>query len=104
MKQLGRCRGRGGGEIVHFGQHHGHAPTGRIPRNATAVDAAADDEQVVDRVWGRSAGQRGGPLIGDMACGPGASALVLAEALPTAQVICIDLHQPFLDELCIMTF
>ena len=40
-----------------------------------------------------------GPLIGDMACGPGASALVLAEALPTAQVICVDLHQPFLDEL-----
>jgi SAM-dependent methyltransferase len=39
------------------------------------------------------------PNIADMACGPGTSALVLAEALPTATLWAIDLHQPFLDEL-----
>jgi len=39
------------------------------------------------------------PNIADMACGPGASALVLAEALPTATLWAVDLHEPFLDEL-----
>lgn len=38
------------------------------------------------------------PFIADMACGPGASALVLGTALPHAKIIGVDLHQPFLDE------
>ena len=39
------------------------------------------------------------PEIADMACGPGASAVLLAEALPEARLWALDLHQPFLDEL-----
>ncbi len=39
------------------------------------------------------------PEIADMACGPGAAAVLLAEALPEANVCALDLHQPFLDEL-----
>lgn len=35
----------------------------------------------------------------DAGSGPGASALLLAEELPQAQVTALDLHQPFLDEL-----
>lgn len=38
------------------------------------------------------------PRVADLACGPGRSALVLAEALGTP-VVAIDLHAPFLEEL-----
>ena len=33
-------------EIVPLAQQHLEAPSRRVPRNARAVDAAADDEQV----------------------------------------------------------
>jgi SAM-dependent methyltransferase len=35
------------------------------------------------------------PLVADMGCGVGASALVLARAMPDARVIAIDNHPPF---------
>lgn len=45
-----------------------------------------------------------GPLpakcrIIDMGCGPGASALTLARALPDATIVGVDTHRPFLDRL-----
>ena len=39
------------------------------------------------------------PVVADMGCGVGASALVLARAMPTARVIAIDNHPPFVDRL-----
>jgi len=39
------------------------------------------------------------PLVADMGCGVGASALVLARAMPTARVIAIDNLPPFVDRL-----
>lgn len=38
------------------------------------------------------------PRVADLGCGPGRSALVLAETLQT-RVVAIDLHAPFIDEL-----
>eukprot|EP00119_Amphimedon_queenslandica_P006529 XP_011407526.1 PREDICTED: uncharacterized protein LOC105314836 [Amphimedon queenslandica] len=35
----------------------------------------------------------------DIGCGPGAQTLVLAAALPEAQITAIDIHRPYLDEL-----
>jgi len=39
------------------------------------------------------------PLVADMGCGVGASALVLARAMPAARVIAIDNLPPFVDRL-----
>jgi SAM-dependent methyltransferase len=39
------------------------------------------------------------PLVADMGCGVGASALVLARAIPAARVIAIENHPPFVDRL-----
>jgi SAM-dependent methyltransferase len=39
------------------------------------------------------------PLVADMGCGVGASALVIARAMPTARVIAIDNHPSFVDRL-----
>ena len=39
------------------------------------------------------------PLVADMGCGVGASALVLARAMPAARVIAIDSHPPFVGRL-----
>lgn len=38
------------------------------------------------------------PVIADMACGPGSSAIPLATALPNANLIAVDLHPPFIEE------
>ncbi len=46
MDEFGRGRGRPGGQIVHLGKHDGISAPGRIARDAGAVDAAADDENV----------------------------------------------------------
>jgi SAM-dependent methyltransferase len=39
------------------------------------------------------------PLIVDIACGPGAQTLDLAELVPDSRIVAIDAHPPFLDEL-----
>jgi SAM-dependent methyltransferase len=39
------------------------------------------------------------PLVADMGCGVGASALVLARAMPTAKVVALDSHPVFVDRL-----
>ena len=48
MDQLGALRRSGRGEIVLFGQQHGKAAARGVARDAGAVDAAADDEEVED--------------------------------------------------------
>ena len=40
-----------------------------------------------------------GALVLDLGCGPGKQTFDLAGALPNAQVLAVDLHQPFLDRL-----
>ena len=44
-------------------------------------------------------GLQGAITVADMGCGPGASALVLAQALPEARITAVDLHQPYLNAL-----
>ncbi|MEL6679016.1 MAG: class I SAM-dependent methyltransferase [Pseudomonadota bacterium] len=44
-------------------------------------------------------GVQGAVTVADMGCGPGASTLVLAQALPEARITAIDLHQPYLNAL-----
>lgn len=45
-------------------------------------------------------GLEGGDLrVLDIGCGPGAQTLDLAEALPGAEIVAVDTHQPFLDDL-----
>ena len=39
------------------------------------------------------------PLILDVACGPGAQTLDLAELVPDARFVALDAHPPYLDEL-----
>lgn len=39
------------------------------------------------------------PRVVDMGCGPGASAITLARALPDARIVAVDTHGPFLDAL-----
>lgn len=39
------------------------------------------------------------PLVLDLGCGPGRQTFDLAEALPTAQILAVDLHKPFLDRI-----
>ena len=46
MKQLGRCRGCGLGQIALLCQNNRKTTTHRISRDATSIDAAADYEQV----------------------------------------------------------
>lgn len=41
----------------------------------------------------------GTPRVLDLGCGPGASALTLARALPAARIVAVDTHRPFLDRL-----
>ena len=48
MDQLGGGRGRAGGQVALFGEEHLQAPPRRITRNAAAIDAAADDEQIIN--------------------------------------------------------
>ena len=38
------------------------------------------------------------PYIGDFACGPGSSAIPLAQALPDAKILAVDRHPPFIRE------
>ncbi len=38
-------------------------------------------------------------VVLDLGCGPGKQTFDLTEALPTAQIVAVDLHQPFLDRL-----
>ncbi len=40
-----------------------------------------------------------GPRVADFGCGVGASALVLAQCLPTARVLALDSHAPFIARL-----
>ena len=49
MDQLGRGRGRAAGKIALLAQEHRQAAAGGIAGDAAAVDAAADDGDVVDR-------------------------------------------------------
>jgi SAM-dependent methyltransferase len=37
------------------------------------------------------------PVVLDVGCGPGASTVALASALPAARIIAVDLHPPFVD-------
>ncbi len=46
VDQLGRGGGSMGRQIVLLAQHDGKAASGRIPRNADAVDSAADDQYI----------------------------------------------------------
>lgn len=39
------------------------------------------------------------PFIADFGCGPGPGTLVLANALPRAQFLCVDRHEPFIEAL-----
>ena len=39
------------------------------------------------------------PAVLDIGCGPGQQTLQLAEMLPGARIVAIDMHQPFLDQL-----
>lgn len=38
-------------------------------------------------------------VVLDLGCGPGKQTFDLAEAMPTSQIVAVDLHQPFLDRL-----
>ena len=46
-----------------------------------------------------SANLRAQPRVADLGCGVGASALVLAAALPTARILAVDAHGPFVARL-----
>ena len=46
VNQLGRGRGGGAGEIVHFAEPDRERPARRVAGNARAIDPAADHEQV----------------------------------------------------------
>ena len=48
VDQLGRARRGAGREIAHLAQKYGMASAGGVTRQSAAVDAAADDRQVVD--------------------------------------------------------
>ncbi|MNL44704.1 hypothetical protein D3C87_1672970 [compost metagenome] len=48
VNELGGAGGRAGSEIVHFGQGDRVPTADRVARDAASVDAAADDEDVVD--------------------------------------------------------
>ena len=46
MEQLGGCRRGGSAKIPHFGQPHTDSASGRVSRNATAIDPATDYKKV----------------------------------------------------------
>ena len=46
-----------------------------------------------------SPGLPSGPRVADFGCGVGASTLVLAQCLPDARVLALDLHAPFIERL-----
>ncbi|MEE8603210.1 class I SAM-dependent methyltransferase [Euzebya tangerina] len=41
----------------------------------------------------------GGLSVLDLGCGPGAQTITLAEALPDAHIVAVDLHPPFIEEV-----
>ena len=47
MDELGASRGGGAGEIAHLGKEDGEAAAGGVCRDADAVDAAADNDEIV---------------------------------------------------------
>ncbi len=53
VEQLGRGRGGALRQIALFGQGDGQAAPRGVARDAAAVDAAADDEKIADRVGHR---------------------------------------------------
>ena len=55
MDQLARRRGRGAGEVALLAKQHAKPPPGGVAGNRHPVDAAADDQQVIDT---RSAASR----------------------------------------------
>jgi predicted O-methyltransferase YrrM len=42
---------------------------------------------------------RGPVTVVDLGCGPGAQTMALAEALPEARIVAVDLHEPFVEEV-----
>ncbi|PMQ07677.1 hypothetical protein JaAD80_27920 [Janthinobacterium sp. AD80] len=50
-------------QVVLFAQHHAQAAAGRVARDAGAIDAAADDQQVAVGGQGRKAGSGHGRLV-----------------------------------------
>ena len=48
VDQLGRPRRRTTRQIAHLAQQHAQPTSGRVTRNAAAVDATPDDKQIVD--------------------------------------------------------
>ena len=67
MDELGRGRGRAGGEIVLLDQQHTNAAAGGVARNTGSVDAAADNGEIeVGHVLSR--------ILGLQACLAGAFA------------------------------
>jgi hypothetical protein len=46
VEELGRGRRGRAREVALLGQQDRQAPPGRVPRDAAAVDAAADDEEI----------------------------------------------------------
>src|SRR6185436_13009428 len=51
VDQLGAPRRGVRTKVVLFHQQHRQAPTGGVARYADAVDAAADDSEIVNRGW-----------------------------------------------------
>ena len=50
VDQLRAVRGRGTGEVAHLSEQHLEAAAGGVGGDAGAVDAAADDRQIVNSV------------------------------------------------------
>ena len=48
MDELGRGGRGAGGKIIHFRECNGVTPANGVTRNAAAIDAAADHENIVD--------------------------------------------------------
>src|SRR5690606_3431973 len=46
VNELGGSRRRAAGEVVHLRKHDGIAASGGVASNATAIDAAPDDQQI----------------------------------------------------------
>ena len=49
VDQLGRGRGSRRGKVARLGEQHRKAAAGGVARDSGAVDAAADDQQIVAR-------------------------------------------------------
>ena len=59
VKQLGRRRRGGRGQIVHLGQRHRQPAPGCVPGDAAPVDPATDDEQIAGHCRTGLGGHRG---------------------------------------------